>query len=136
MGFKKQSTLFKLEFEDPSYSGLEVTAKSVPTGDFLDLMEAAARMDLTSKDLSPEDLKAVRILVNGFASALVSWNLEDDDDKPVPANVEGVRAQELDFVLPIITAWMDAVAGVSSSLGKESNSGGTFPGAPIPMAPL
>lgn len=136
MGFKKQSTVFKLEFEDPAYSGLEVTAKSVPTGDFLDLMEAATRMDLTSKDFSPEDMKAVRILIDGFSNALVSWNLEDDDDKPVPADTTGVRAQELDFLLPIVTAWMDAVAGVSANLGKGSNSGGTFPEGAIPMAPL
>ncbi len=136
MGFKKESTVFKLEFEDPAYSGLEVLAKSVPTGDFLDLMDAAARMDLTNKNFSPDDLKAVKILIEGFAKALVSWNLEDEDDEPVPANVQGVRDQELPFLLPIVTSWMDAVAGVSPDLGKESSSGETSPEVAIPMAPL
>lgn len=136
MGFKKESTVFKLEFEDPAYSGLEVKAKSVPTGDFLDLMDAASKMDLTSKTFSPNDLKAVRVLIEGFAKALVSWNLEDDNDEPVPATFASVRDQELPFLLPIVTAWMDAVAGVSAELGKASSSGGTFPEAAIPMAPL
>ncbi|HET7846937.1 MAG TPA: hypothetical protein VFL72_05545 [Acidimicrobiia bacterium] len=136
MGFKKESTIFKLEFEDPAYSGLEVLAKSVPTGDFLDLMDAAAKMDLTSKTFSPDDLKAVKILIEGFGRALVSWNLEDDDDEPVPATIEGVRGQELPFLLPIVTSWMDAVAGVSADLGKESSSGETSPEVAIPMAPL
>lgn len=136
MGFKKESTIFKLEFEDPAYSGLEVLAKSVPTGDFLDLMDAAARMDLTSKTFSPDDLQAVKILIEGFARALVSWNLEDEDDNEVPTTIDGVRAQELPFLLPIVTSWMDAVAGVSADLGKESSSGETSPEVAIPMAPL
>lgn len=134
MGFKKMATVLRLKFEDPSLTGLEVLAKSVPTGDFLDLMDAASKMDLTSKEFNPEDLKAVRVLIDGFAKALISWNLEDEDDEPVPATLQGVRDQELDFLLPIVTAWMDAVAGVSADLGKASPSGETFPEAAIPMA--
>jgi hypothetical protein len=136
MGFKKVSTVLRLKFEDAAMTGLEVLAKSVPTGDFLDLMEAAGKMDLTSQDFDPEDLKAVRVLIEGFAKALVSWNLEDEDGQPVPATLQGVRDQELDFLLPIVTAWMDAVAGVSASLGKASGSGGTSLEAAIPMEAL
>lgn len=134
MGFKKQTTIFELAFADKAYEGLEVRAKSIPSGDFLDLMEAATALDLTKQTFSESDLHAVKFLFDGFAKALISWNLEDEFGTAIPATLEGVRDQEFPFLMPIITAWMDAVAGVSADLGKESRSGVTSPDLQIPMA--
>jgi hypothetical protein len=68
-----------------------------------------------------------------FAKRLVSWNLEEDDGTPVPATHDGVREQDLDFILDIVLAWMEAVAGVGNPLPNGSNSGGRFPEVSIPM---
>ncbi len=133
MGYKKQTTVFNLAFADKVYEGLEVQAKSIPSGDFIDLMDSATKLDLTSKSFSNDDLNAVKFLFEGFAKALVSWNLEDEFGKAVPATLAGVRDQEFPFLMPIITAWMDAVAGVSADLGKESGSGEIIPVPQIPM---
>jgi hypothetical protein len=136
MGFKKQTTIYELTFEDPDLEGLEIRARSVPSGDLLDLMDAASKVDATSKTFSANDLSAIEQLLNGFAKALVSWNLEEEDGTPVPPTLEKVREQEFIFILPVVTAWMDAIAGVSADLGKDSGSGVTFPEGSLPMETL
>lgn len=136
MGFKKQTTIYELTFEDPDLEGLEIKAKSVPSGDLLDLMDAASKVDVTTKTFSSDDLSAIEQLLNGFAKALVSWNLEEEDGTPIPPTLEKVREQEFIFILPIVTAWMDAIAGVSSDLGKDSGSGETSLVESLPMETL
>ncbi len=136
MGFKKKTTIYELMFADAELEGLEVRAKSVPSGTLLDLMDAASKVDVTVKSFSPGDLLAIKQLLTGFAEALVSWNLEEEDGTPVPPTLESVHAQEITFIMPIVTAWMDAVAGVSSDLGKDSGSGETFPEGSLPMETL
>jgi len=136
MGFKKQETRFELRFADSELEGLEVSARSVSSGALLELMDHAQNIDVTRKSFQPSDLKAVRFLLEGFAGALVSWNLEDEQGCAVPATIDSVKEQEFTFIMPIVTAWMDAVAGVSSDLGKDSGSGETFPVESIPMETL
>jgi hypothetical protein len=136
VGFKKKTTIYELVFEDKELEGLEVRAKSVPSGDLLDLMDAASKIDVTSSTFSNSDLSAIKQLLTGFSRALVSWNLEEEDGTPVPPTLESIHAQEFIFVLPIVTAWMDAVAGVSADLGKDSGSGETFPEGSLPMETL
>lgn len=134
MGYKKKATVYKLKFEDPELDGLEVMAKSLPTGELLGLIRMAVSLkDEETTNLSEEDLATIEKLFQGFAKALVSWNLEDEDGKPVPSTLRGVQSQEFDFVLPIIMAWIQAVAGVDKDLGKDSNSGPSFPVPSIPM---
>jgi hypothetical protein len=99
-------------------------------------MDAASKVDATSKTFSANDLSAIEQLLNGFAKALVSWNLEEEDGTPVPPTLEKVREQEFIFILPVVTAWMDAIAGVSADLGKDSGSGVTFPEGSLPMETL
>jgi hypothetical protein len=136
VGFKKKTTIYELTFADADLEGLEVRAKSVPSGTLLDLMDAATKVDVTAKSFSGDDMSAIKQLLNGFAKALVSWNLEEEDGTPVPPTLESVHAQEFIFILPIVTAWMDAVAGVSADLGKDSGSGETFPEGSLPMETL
>lgn len=135
MGFKAPVTIFKLNFKD-EYAGLEVAVKSVPTGDLMDLMKMAVTLGSSGKDVKATDMDAVSSLFSGFAGALVSWNLEDEQGVAIPATLAGVNSLEFQFVVMVIMVWVEAVAGVSSDLGKASNSGGTFQGAPIPMEPL
>lgn len=131
MGYKRTKT-YRLVFEDPEFEGLEVRAKSVPTGSFLKITEL---MDLGgSEGFTSDDMDKIRDLFGTFAGALIDWNLEDDDDQPVPATLDGLLSQDLDFVLQIIKAWMEAVTTPPESLGKGSPSGVQFPEGSIPMA--
>lgn len=134
MGYKVHRNIYKLRFEGAEYEGLEVRAKSVALGQFMDMMKLA---DLKSKkSLTEEDRAAIDSLFERFAKVLVSWNLEDDDDKPVPTTKEGLYSLDFEFALLIILAWMDAVAGVSGPLGKPSSNGSPSLEESIPMETL
>lgn len=138
MGYRREAIQYKLVFDDPSMEGLEVTTKSVSSGRLLKLMKLADLAGSAGKkrQFTADDARAVESLFNGFASALVSWNLEDEKGEPVPPTLEGVQEQDFDFVLSIIMSWIEAVAGVSSDLGKDSSSGVSFPEGSLPMDPL
>jgi hypothetical protein len=111
-----------------------VRAKSVPLGKFLDLTKLA---ELQGGTAGPEEMDQLRELFSGFADALLSWNLEDETTgEPVPATLDGLLAQEFDFVLQIVMAWLDAISGVAAPLAKPSPAGATTLEASLPMAPL
>lgn len=76
-GFKKQAKLYHLTFEDPDLEGFECITKSISTGDFLEITGLAQAVQANPGESD--------ILLRKFATALVSWNLEDEDDTPVPA---------------------------------------------------
>ena len=109
MGYRKQPKRYRLKFED--HPGLEVTMGSVAVGDFLEL----------AKLVTDTNAEAVGKLLGIFADALVSWNLEDDAGA-VPADVKGVAAQDFDFVLELVMAWMEAIASVDTPLKQPSAS--------------
>lgn len=135
MGFRKEPTLYKLKFEDPQYNGLEVIAKSLPLGDFLEFNKMSAEVTVENAN-SPEMVKKSGMMFTLFAANLVSWNLEDENGKPVPSTYKGVVSQEMGFILDIIKAWMDAVADVPKHSKNGSNSGGTSRVPSLPMATL
>lgn len=118
--------------------GTEVRARSLPLGAFLELLELAAGIDfgsLAASSITPEAAVAVRQVLEAFGGALVEWNL-DDDEGPVPASFEGVCRLDVDVVMPVIDAWMEAVAGVSGPLGPASPNGDRSQEASLPMDPL
>jgi hypothetical protein len=129
-GFKRPGKVYKLVFTD-DLDGLEVKARSMSTGALLDM---APLLDLKlSATPTAEEMEGIRDLLERFAEVLVSWNLEDDDDQPVPADIDGLLAQDLDFVMTIITAWADAVSGVPAPLPQTSPGGEPSLAASIPM---
>lgn len=132
MGFTRPSKVYRLVFEDPQYEGLEVSAKSVPLGRFLELTALA---ESASESLTAEDLRNLDGLFAGFAEALVSWNLDAEDGTPIPANLDGIRGQDVSFMFDIVTSWMTALAGVAGPLDGRSTSGETFPEESLPMEP-
>ena len=129
MGFRKQRTIYRLRFEDPSLDGLEVTARSLPLKDFL----AINRMTVSATDDAAKQTEQSELMLKKFAEALIGWNLEDEDGKPVPATHNGLLSQESQFVIEIIRAWMEAVAGVPKVSATGLNGGGTYPEQSIPM---
>lgn len=125
-GYKRELKLYRLRFEDPDMAGLEVVAKSLRLREFLDMNALAG--DIQSEADAEK-------MYRRFGDALVEWNLLDENDEPVPATYEGLADQELDFVLDIIRAWQQAIAGVDPTSPAGLNSGGISPEASLPMAP-
>jgi hypothetical protein len=125
---KLNSRVLILKFDDEDYAGLEVKAKSVSLGVLLDLEDETSAMRKGSGIAQTRDLLSL------FADKLISWNLEDDEDKPIPTSLEGVLSLEIDHAYPIILAWVDAMLSVGRNAGKGSTSG--LPSVPAPDFPM
>lgn len=158
-GYRRESPLYKLTFEDEQFDGLEVMAKSLPLGEFFALQRLQVAAD-------NNDVTAAEQVVRKMSGVIVSWNLEDDDGKAVPAEFAvctvsgkpgnpgdpcsahgdgtaegepgaceytGLIAQDLPFLLAIIKSWMEAVASVPNSSPSDSNAGVTSLELSIPM---
>lgn len=133
MGYKRKK-IFLLRFADGDLEGLEVRVRSISIERFLEL---APLLDMTmSGGLTPEDITGIRETLAAFADVLVSWNLEEEDGTPVPCTVEGLMDQDLRFVLGLMTAWAEEIAGVAAPLERPSPSGEPSPEASLPMEPL
>jgi hypothetical protein len=132
MGFKAKKKLYRLTFaDDTDMAGLQVTMTSVSMGTLLWLQE----MSENGAEVA-QDAAAFRKVVEVFVGAMLSWNLEDDDDTPVPVTVDGVLAQDPDFMMSIIAAWTKAISGVTDPLDARSTSGQRSLEASIPMETL
>lgn len=131
MGFKRTRKIYKLRFEDPDMEGLVVRAHSTSGEDFLAIQEMAGSVTDESAAAS------MRLLYTTFAKVLIDWNLEYDDRPEVmPTTAESLLAQDFDFAMALINAWMKAVAGVPDELGKESTPSSPLLEASLPMEPL
>lgn len=143
MGYVPKRATYVLEFDtDDELAGLEVKARGVDLGTFLDLTAMAdlstqvAEGKNVGQGESMRAIRAVGDLLTGFAAVLVSWNVETEAGVPVPADIDGLRSQAFPFVFKIIRAWMSAAAGVSDPLVEPSSSGAPSPVGSLPMEPL
>jgi hypothetical protein len=131
-GYRRARKVYRLIFADPDMEGLEVRAKSSTMGEYLAITRLLFQLRRNVRVVE-EDLDVMDDLFGRFAKVLTSWNLEDDESRPVPATKEALLDQEFDFVMAIIDAWIDAVNGVDPDLGKDSTSGEHSPEVDIPM---
>lgn len=127
MGYVRDST-YKLvfpEFSDDDGNALEIRVKPLSVGKWLAVV---------NNDLEHEEL------LDLFTEHLAWWNLEqrDQDGKvaPVPANREGVRSQDVMFILQLINMWADRIGNVSDPLPETSSGGRPSLEASLPMEPL
>lgn len=133
MGYQRKAYVLKWP-EDHELHGLEVTTKGLPVRKLFKLARLAGQLsgdtDLETKVAVADELFA------GFAERLVEWNLEDDGGAPVPATLEGVQDQDMDFMLPLIMTWMDAVASVDIPLPQASGDGSSTETEPPGVASI
>jgi hypothetical protein len=128
---KAHAKVYLLKFEDPELAGLEVRARATSMDGIMDM---AALAEL-GEDIGPEQIRALDPLFERFVECLEHWNLEDGG-QPVPMTKAGLLAQDLEFVLSLVGAWAEAVAGVPGPLGQKSNAGGLSLAGSIPMETL
>jgi hypothetical protein len=124
--------VYVLTFEDPDLAGIEIRARSVSLGRYLELIKLAAVIDDPTK-MGEEGALAIEGLFHGFAEALVEWNIDDEAEQPIPATLEGILAEDVDFMLQVIQVWMEVIGDVSGPLGSTSNGGKPSLEAGIPM---
>ena len=103
MGYRPKREPVKLDFSGTEHDGLEITARSVPMSVMLDLLAVTGAQEPT----------AYRHVTTTFAYALESWNVEDDDGQPVPADLDGLLSQDTGFITAVIKAWVAAMAGAA-----------------------
>ncbi|MFD9256924.1 hypothetical protein [Streptomyces sp. NPDC059538] len=127
MGYKPKRKIYNLDFTGTDFEGLQVSIRGLNTGQYMDLFTAKTEAETGGET---NDLMVI------MASRLVSWNVEDDDDRPVPATLDGIKAQDLDLNLAIVGAWTKAMAGVSDPLELPSTDGVPSLEASIPMDAL
>lgn len=132
-GYRPNRKVYKLRFEDEDMDGLVVRVRSTSVGS---LLVVAGFITIDPDNLGPQDLAKLHELFAMLASALVEWNVEDDDGVPVPATLDGIKSQDADFVMVIVRAWFEAISGVPAPLGPPSSGGGPSLAPSIPMEPL
>ncbi|MFE2326140.1 hypothetical protein ACFXD5_19795 [Streptomyces sp. NPDC059385] len=127
MGYVPKHKIYRLLFEDAEMDGLVVRVHGLSTGQYIDLM--GLKQEAESGGESGE-------LFQYLADRLVEWNVEEEDGTPVPANLDGIRAQDMPFTMAIINAWTKAMADVPAPLAPSSTGGESSLEASIPMEVL
>lgn len=125
-GYVRQRNIYLLKFADEEFDGLQVHVKSMTLGDF-----RAFEAQVEAFDDDASELAELDSILEQFAGVLLRWNLQEhedpfDEETPVvdvPPTVDGLRSQELPFVMKIIDAWMTATVGVDGPLGQGSSDG-------------
>lgn len=125
-------TLIDIDLSDTEYSDYKIRAASVSLGVLLDLGDQPERLRAGA------GLGAVRELVELFASKIREWNLDDDNDAPIPVPTTASVVYSLDprFALKVILTWLDGMTAVDDRLGKDSISGPRSAPLNFPMEPL
>jgi hypothetical protein len=118
--FKREPTLYLLTFEDPELEGFEVVMRGVSLERFLGISKLAAELE-TEAGRTPENIEKQFTVL---ADLLVSWNLDDDGDQPVPATYAGLKTQDFADVMKIMSGYMTAISSVPKASNETSPSGG------------
>lgn len=134
MGYKPSRTLYRLKFED--HPGLEVVAKSTSVEKLMELMGLVEKVGvLDEAELDAGSFGLIEQVLRGFAGILHSWNVEEEDDTPIPATYEGLITQELPFVMEVVNAAVEAMSTAPPPLSKNSGGDAALE-ASIPMTPI
>ena len=115
-GYKRERRIYVMEFADPEFEGLELKVRSIPIRDLKHLMV----LDPESDDPKIR-AESINQLMCAFAEALVSWNMTDEKDVPLPATLEYIESEDVDFVMMCIGRWMRVVSSVDDASPLASN---------------
>ena len=121
-GFSPKKSSYKIVFADPNDDllGLEITVHEFTIGDIRSLMRVQGA--ISSEQVGVNTKNALEVF-DFFGKSLISWNIVDENDKPVPANTKGLDYLGLTSVIKIINVWMEEVAQISTPLENRSNNG-------------
>ena len=126
MGFREPDSTITVRFKPGHpYHGLEATLHSMT----IDEYSRALGWDGGEGDGQGQTLER-------FYKALISWNLTDSQDQPIP--IDAARSRDKRLILALNNAWVNTLTGVPDTdpLPEPSASGESSPAPQIPMAPL
>lgn len=115
MGFKRKRKVYKLDFAGTEYDGLEVKVSGLTTGEYLELVSLGGPTESEGREAEG--------MIKMFAKHLISWNLEDEDGKPLPTTYDAVSENDFTMNTSIVNAWTNALASVPDETAKKSLSG-------------
>ena len=116
-GFKGAKRVLIVDFVGGDYEGAYVKLRlGVPMRKVFEYQELA-------------DANNIPGLLAVFADdILIEWNLEDEDDRPVPTTSEGMDDQDAAFGLYLWEQWTTAIQGKGDGgVGENSPLGETSP---------
>ena len=122
-GFRIPKKTAQLVFLEKDFAGAEVRCKlEISLAAFFSYQRDAQAVQEVAGDTGAQEA-----LFRRFGDEmLLTWNLEDDDDQPIPATGEGMLALTPRFALRMIEAWLASVGDVASPLGGPSNNGASL----------
>lgn len=113
------NTIVQLQFSDPRLAELDIRVRRsfglVDSGAAVSTIDGDA---LRRGNVSSEDLAKLRQLADDFAAALVSWNLTDDQDQPLPADRDTVRSLDVILKLLLLNAFMAAITDLKAEIAQ------------------
>jgi hypothetical protein len=106
-----------VDFEpDSQWYGVEVEVyTSIPFKTLLWFQSAAISED--QKQL----IETYKVFARDF---LISWNIEDEDNEPYPASVDGIMSVDSDLVNTIVLGWIEAVTNPPQKSSDGLKDGG------------
>lgn len=119
-GFYRRTLV--LQFEDPSWGGLEVKARSANL-EFLMRFQELMHTNLGGPDSDTDRAELFAKLAYLLEGDGHGWNLLDDDGKPVPTTAAKIAKEEWPLIRAICKAWVLAVAEVDAPLSPPSSAG-------------
>lgn len=137
MAYRRKAKTYRLVWEEGDYAGLEVKAKSMPLGKFLEAAPKFAAIQEKGAISTAEMVEMVEPL-KMLAGAIVSWNIEDEDDDgnvtSLPCDFDGLMSLDPDMIFEILRAWTEARATTAPPLETLSLDGDLE--ASLPMEEL
>lgn len=130
MGFKPPRSVYRLDFEGTELEGLEMRMRG---GKLAQAFAATDLVGISETNATKEDVELALGQYQELADHLISWNYEDDDNRPVPANLDGLKTMEIRHVNMIAAAWQKAQVDVPGPLPSASSPG---PLPDLPMIPM
>ncbi len=126
MGFQRK--VYKLKWPEESlWHGLEVRLGAMSIGE----LEEVARLQSAESEDGASNLERVTPIFDILGAKMISWNLEDDANEPIP--VSEFRNEDMSMLLAIVSAWTGAVGDVPTPLKPTSSDGKPSEEALIPM---
>lgn len=124
MGYKRGG--LNLVFKDPGMEGLEINIRRPSIDDAL-AVEELRQLD------RGQWREALGTILKRLAKAIRTWNLEDDDDVPIPPSESALQELDIDFLMALMDGWVSATVTVPDPLERPSPSGESVQELSLPM---
>lgn len=129
MGYKAKLKTYLVRFEEGhEHHGAEARLRGISYAEW---------EEMTGLDGSDGDDNGAKSVAR-FVDHLISWNIEDEHDKPVPTTLAAAKSLDHNLVAALNNAWIQTLTGVHGAdpLPESSLSGEPSLVESVPMEAL